>query len=502
MMVQALDERPQPLDRLTLCGSPNSAALADRHGALSYADLERTVGMIAANLLRFGVKQGDRIASWLGKTRGACLLPLAATRAGLVHVPVNPVLKRAQVAHILADSGASLLITGEQRRNSLLPGDIPLGCAAIDEEALFEPGDVMPPSAADATEIAAILYTSGSTGRPKGVVLSHANLWLGAISVAHYLKLGASDRTLCVLPLSFDYGQNQLLSTWAAGGCAVPLDYLTGRDVVKAVDRHGITTLAGVPPLWTQLAETAWPGETAAGLRTITNSGGRLSIPLVRRLRALFPNAALHSMYGLTEAFRSTSLDPALVDSHPDSIGTAIPFAEILVIRSDGTLANEDEPGELVHAGPLVAQGYWGDPARSAERFKQAPQGSIFGGMAVWSGDTVIRDRDGLLRFVGRVDEMIKTSGNRVSPTEIEEAAIASGFTSEAVAWGVPDEAMGQAILLAVAAKAEDEPGLRHYLKQELPNFMQPRTILIFDQLPRNPNGKLDRATLAAEHRA
>jgi acyl-CoA synthetase (AMP-forming)/AMP-acid ligase II len=282
----------------------------------------------------------------------------------------------------------------------------------------------------------------------------------------------------------------------------VPLDYLTPRDVIKAVERFGITTLAGVPPLWTQLAETPWPPETAARLRRITNSGGRLPVPLVRRLRVLFPTAALHSMYGLTEAFRSTSLDPALVDGHPESIGTAIPFAEILVIRPDGSLAEDGQPGELVHAGPLVAQGYWQDPDRSAERFKPAPSVSRFGGLAVWSGDTVVRGEDGLLRFVGRTDEMIKTAGNRVSPTEIEEAAIASGMTSEAVAWGVPDEALGQAILLAVAAKAEDEPVLRHHLKQELPNFMQPRTILLFDQLPRNPNGKLDRARLAAEHRA
>jgi acyl-CoA synthetase (AMP-forming)/AMP-acid ligase II len=191
-----------------------------------------------------------------------------------------------------------------------------------------------------------------------------------------------------------------------------------------------------------------------------------------------------------------------LIDSHPESIGTAIPFAEIMVVRPDGSLAGDDEPGELVHAGPLVAQGYWHDPERSAERFKPAPEASRFGGRAVWSGDTVVRGGDGLLRFVGRTDEMIKTAGNRVSPTEVEEAAIGSGLTAEAVAWGVPDETLGQAILLAVTARPEDESALRHHLKQELPNFMQPRTILLFDQLPHNPNGKLDRAKLAAEHRA
>ncbi len=495
-MAQPLDDTPRQLDRLTLFGSADAPALADRQGTLSYADLEQAVGSIATALTRLGLRRGDRVATWLGKTRVACLMPLAAARAGIIHVPINPLLKRVQVAHILADSGTTLLITGDQRRGTLEEGDVPTGCAITGEETLFAPNDVMPPSDADPAEIAAILYTSGSTGRPKGVVLSHANLWLGAIAVAHYLKLEASDRTLCVLPLSFDYGQNQLLSTWAAGGCAVPLDYLTARDVVKAMERDGVTVLAGVPPLWTQLADIVWPAEIAARLRVITNSGGRLPIPLVRRLRALFPNAALHSMYGLTEAFRSTSLDPALVDAHPDSIGSAIPFAEILVLRPDGAAVRDDEPGELVHAGPLVAQGYWRDPERTAARFKPAPSAARFGGLAVWSGDTVIRGSDGLIRFVGREDEMIKTAGNRVSPTEIEEAAIASGLAREAVSWGIPDDRIGQAILLAVAARPEDVEALQRFLRQELPNFMQPKSILRFDDLPRNANGKLDRTEI------
>ena len=500
MMAQPLDDTPRQLDRLTLFGAADAPALADRHGTLNYAELEQAVGSMATALIFSGLKRGDRVATWLGKMRGACLMPLAAARAGLVHVPINPLLKHGQVAHILADSGAALLITGDQRQSSLVDGDVPAGCAIAGENMLFAPNDVMPPSDTDPAEIVAILYTSGSTGRPKGVVLSHANLWLGAISVAHYLRLEPTDRTLCVLPLSFDYGQNQLFSTWAAGGCALPLDYLTPRDVMKAVDREGATVLAGVPPLWTQLADMAWPDDVAGRLRVITNSGGRLSIPLVRKLRSLFPNAALHSMYGLTEAFRSTSLDPALIDMHPDSIGTAIPFAEILVARPDGSLADDGEPGELVHSGPLVARGYWRDPERTAARFRPAPSASRFGGLAVWSGDTVMRGRDGLLRFVGRDDEMIKTSGNRVSPTEIEEAAVASGLAREAVAWGVPDDLLGQAIMLAVAAHAEDEEALHRHLRAELPNFMQPKRVLRFEELPRNANGKLDRTEISTNY--
>ncbi len=300
---------------------------------------------------------------------------------------------------------------------------------------------------------------------------------------------------LGVLPLSFDYGQNQLLSSWYAGACVVPLDYLTPRDVIRACARHGITTLAAVPPLWVQLVEQDWPAEAIAPMRRLTNSGGALTVELVRSLRSRFPQARLFPMYGLTEAFRSTFLDPALVDANPTSIGKAIPFAEILVVDEAGEIAVE---GELVHCGPLVAQGYWQDPARTAERFRPAPAASHFGGMAVWSGDRVRRDADGLLHFVGRGDGMIKSAGNRISPQEIEDAAIATGLAAEAVAFGVPDTRLGQAIHLVVRGRG-DEAELRAALKRDLPNFMQPAVIRRVAAMPINPNGKIDRALLARE---
>src|SRR5688572_3215728 len=214
------DPTPYPLDHLVLRGQPSSPALIAEGRELNYRDLDEQVGRIAAALHGHGLKSGDRLASWMGKTRLACVLPLAAARAGLVHVPINPVLRRGQAAHILADSGAKLLIANAARLDSLEPGDVG-EAAPVALEAWFAPGPALPPSARDPDELAALFYTSGSTGRPKGVMLSHANLWLGAVSVAHYLGLGPDDRTLCVLPLAFDYGQNQLLSTWYAGGSAI-----------------------------------------------------------------------------------------------------------------------------------------------------------------------------------------------------------------------------------------------------------------------------------------
>lgn len=492
-----------PIDHVLLGGRAEAPAYGDRAGIRDYATLEEMVGRLALWLQAIGFKAGARVATWAAKGPLAALMPLAVPRARLVHVPINPLLKHAQVAHILADSGAQLLVGTAARLATLEEGDRPADCQALPESdalATLDSGPGLSPSNAAPDDLAAILYTSGSTGRPKGVMLSHANLWLGAVSVAEYLKVGPEDRTLCLLPFSFDYGQNQLLSTWIAGGSVYPLDYLTPRDVVKAVDRHAITTLAGVPPLWTQLTELDWPADTAARFRRLTNSGGALTRPLVTKLRQLFPQADLYPMYGLTEAFRSTYLPPALVERHPDSMGSAIPHAEILVVRPDGTITQDGEAGELVHCGPLVAQGYWRDPARTTERFRPAPASSRYGGMAVWSGDQVRRDGQGLLYFVGRDDAMIKSAGNRISPTEIEEAALVAPDIAEAVALGVPDERLGQAICLILRGPEEARAGVEAHLRAQLPNFMQPRTILLLPDFPRTPNGKIDRVALAQTH--
>lgn len=497
-----------PLDHLVLRGRAEAPALLLKGGTLSYQTLRERIGALAGWLRARAGEPGARVASWLAKGEIACILPLAAARAGLVHVPVNPLLKRAQVAHILADSGAALLIGTLSRLASLEPGDVPSACRTFAEaDAWAGMGDaaILPPSKGDPAGLAALFYTSGSTGRPKGVMLSHANLWFGAESVATYLGLGGQDRVLAVLPLAFDYGQNQLLSSWYAGASVVPLDYLTPRDVVKAVARHEITTLAGVPPLWVQLAEIDWPQAATRHLTRLTNSGGALTEPLVRRLRARFPAARLFAMYGLTEAFRSTFLDPALIDTHPTSIGKPIPHAEVLVVRDDGSLAGPGEEGEIVHCGPLVAQGYWRDEGRTSERFRPAPAASRYGGVAVWSGDRARRDAEGLLYFVGRRDAMIKSAGNRIAPQEIEDAALATGLVIEAVALGLPDPRLGQAVHLVVRGAGEAGGSVGESIGQELaqalaralPGFMCPRAIHWRARLPTGPNGKIDREALA-----
>jgi acyl-CoA ligase (AMP-forming) (exosortase A-associated) len=487
------------LDELLARGAGHRPALVERDRRLTYAELDAQVSAVAGALAT-RVRAGDRVAVWAPKSIECVVLLFAIARAGAVMVPVNPVLKGQQVAHILADSGAALLITHKARAAGLEQPPCPVLLLEADW-AMLAAGPPQAAAAPGGEALAALLYTSGSTGRPKGVMVTHANLLTGARSVAGYLGTTPDDRVLSVLPLSFDFGFSQLTTAFLAGACVVLLDYLTPRDVVQACLRHGITQLAAVPPLWVQLAAQEWPAAARQTVGTLSNSGGRLPVPTVQALRTLFPDARLHLMYGLTEAFRSTTLPPELVDAHPASIGRAIPDAEILVVRPDGSLADDGEPGELVHCGPLVTKGYWHDAARTAERFRPAPPCSKAGGVAVWSGDTVVRDLDGLLTFIGRADETIKTMGTRVSPTEIEELAYQSGAVAQVVALGMADEVAGQRIRLVASPAAgldpaEAEGRLMAHFRREAAPFMHPAAIVWLDALAVSANGKLDRASL------
>jgi acyl-CoA synthetase (AMP-forming)/AMP-acid ligase II len=243
-------------------------------------------------------------------------------------------------------------------------------------------------------------------------------------------------------------------------------------------------------------------------LRYIANTGGRMPLETLRTLRKKLPRTKAYLMYGLTEAFRATYLPPEEVDRRPDSIGKAIPNAEVLVLREDGTPCAPNEPGELVQRGALVAMGYWNDPERTAERFRPLPgreRGLVLPEIAVFSGDTVRMDEEGFLYFIGRRDEMIKTSGYRVSPSEIEEVLYATGKVAEAAAFGVPHAALGQAIVAVVTPRpgsALSDADLLAECRDRLPAYMVPARIEIReDPLPRNANGKIDRKLLAAQLR-
>ena len=402
---------------------PDAAALTFGGETLSYAALADQIRHVAASFVDLGLARSDRIAIYLEKRFETVVAMFAAAAAGAVFVPVNPLLRPHQVRHILTDCNVKILVTSVPRLASLK--DVLADCDDLKTVITVDPPEdkleniscigwaelhrgkssaIVCHPVID-QDMAAIIYTSGSTGLPKGVVLSHRNMVAGARSVSQYLENTADDHILSVLPLSFDAGLSQLTTAFNVGARVILMNFLLPKDVVTMAGKEGATGIAAVPPLWNQLAALDWPAEAAASIRYFTNTGGHMPRPTLDRLRRAMPNAAPYLMYGLTEAFRSTYLPPSEVDKRPDSMGRAIPNAEILVVRPNGEPCDPGEPGELVHRGALVSLGYWNDPERTAERFRPAPgqdPALPLTELAVWSGDTVRHDEDGFLYFVGR----------------------------------------------------------------------------------------------------
>lgn len=520
-------ERLSDLILAAAARDPDAPALRLGDRTLTYGALAAETEALARAWMALDLRRGDRVGVYLDKSPETVVAMMAAAAAGCSFVPINPVLKAGQVEYILRHCAVRALVTSGQRLRALassladcpalkllaLTGDLdgelrelaPTGVELLTWEALIA---AAPPSGrsghgAIRSDVAAIFYTSGSTGMPKGVVLSHDNMIAGAQSVSYYLGNHREDRILSVLPLSFDAGFSQLTTAFNVGAEVVLLNYLLPRDVVRACGRYEITGLTGVPPLWAQLIELDWPEGAARSLRYFANTGGHMPRGTLEALRRRLPQAKPYLMYGLTEAFRSTYLDPDQVDARPNSMGKAIPNVEIAVVRPDGAPCDPGEAGELVHRGPLVSLGYWNDPEATAKKFRPWPiaeAGVPRPEVAVWSGDQVRRDEEGYLYFVGRNDEMIKTSGYRVSPTELESVIHASGQVGEVAALGVPHPTLGQAIVVVASAPAQgklDGEALLGVCTRELPAFMVPKRIIEQTPLPRNANGKIDRAGLA-----
>jgi acyl-CoA ligase (AMP-forming) (exosortase A-associated) len=488
--------------------TPSTAAVVDGDRTLTYGDFAATSARCAGALRRAGLQRGDRVVIVLPKSVEECWAIFGTSRAGGVFIPVNVLLRGPQIRHIVADSGARIVITSRTQRD-----EVAAALSGLDGVAILVAPDLLGnghdgggEQAATRDEVepcigedlAAILYTSGSTGMPKGVMLTHRNLLAGTRIVRTYLGITASDRILSILPFSFDYGLNQLLTAVEQGALTVLFSFKLGDEIVRALRDHAITGLAGVPTIWAiltraapSLARTPLPA-----LRYVTNSGGRVPEATVRLLRERLPDTRIFLMYGLTEAFRSTYLPPEEVDRRPTSIGKAIPECEVFAVTRNGQRAKPGEPGILVHRGPTVSMGYWNRPEDTARvlrphPFRPAAEG---GELVCYSGDLVVQDEDGYFSFVARDDAMIKSSGYRISPTEVEEAIMATGLFRQVAVIGVPDPFAGQVVhAVAVAGSSSvDVPAVLRTVAENLPAYMVPRAVELVDALPVTGNGKVD----------
>jgi acyl-CoA ligase (AMP-forming) (exosortase A-associated) len=475
-------------------------AISDGVHRISYAALcERALGY-ASVLKAAGVNQGDRVAVFLPRSAEAAVALFATWFAGGVAVVINERLRSRQVHHIVEHSEATAILTDTRQLASV--SQCPRGRVInIDE---VPPAAAGPAEAIIGADLALLIYTSGSTGLPKGVMVTHDNLRWGAKIVADYLHLTDQDVILSVLPFSFDYGLNQLLTAILVGGTLVIQRSLLPRDICETLKRERITGLPGVPMLWLQLCgqhspflKTGFPP-----LRYLTNTGGHLPEHAVRQIRTAHPDVQIYLMYGLTEAFRSTFLPPDEVDRRPSSIGKAIPNVEILVINEAGNRCEPGEVGELVHRGATVSRGYWRDPDSTAGRFRPHPiDGRRIGNteLVVFSGDLVKTDTEGYLYYVGRKDKLMKSRGVRVSPEEIESCIYASALVSHVVSFSVPRGEGDNDLVVAVVpsdAARFCEVALQEFCKNEMPEYMWPHVVWTQPAFPLTTSGKPDRCRI------
>lgn len=497
---------------------PTKEALVHGEQRLTYKHIASQTSGLAHGLQQAGVCRGERIGIYCDPSVPQVLSIFAIAQAGAVFVPINTLLFPEQVAHIMRDCGMTGLITTRAKLDSLgavlesLPAlrwvcvieDSP-GAALALPTYHFDTWCQLPPSATQREEniekdLAAILYTSGSTGKPKGVMLSHAQILAGSSIVSTYLGITADERILAVLPFSFDAGLNQLMTAFQQGGTLILITFVFAREIVQTLLKEHVTGLAGVPTLWSLLAQpnSSLQRQPLPALRYITNTGGAMPQSVLATLRQALPTTRIFLMYGLTEAFRSTYLPPEELDRRPTSMGKAIPNTEILVINDQGQRCQPGEIGELVHRGPTVSMGYWGQPELTNRVLRPHPflppeLGSEE--KVCHSGDLVKMDDEGYLYFVGRRDTMIKSSGFRISPTEVEEALFQSGKVRSAAVIGVPDAVLGQAIKAFVAPKAGEvvEPeALVAFCAGRMPRYMVPQAIEVLDDLPQTTSGKVD----------
>lgn len=498
--------------------------LADKealvHGdqRLSYREVARRCSGLAKGLRRAGLVRGDRIGIYLEPSVAQVVSIFGTSEAGGVFVPINATLFPEQVAHIAKDCGMKGLITTPAKLSTLttllnqipslefvvLTGEGDTPQTALPAQRLEDLYELSGPSdwreQSISKDLAAILYTSGSTGKPKGVMLSHANIMAGSTIISTYLGITSAERILAVLPFSFDAGMNQLMTAFQQGGTIVLINFVFAREVVQMLLKERITGLAGVPTLWSLLAQpnSTLQKQPLPDLRYITNTGGAMPQAVLKVLRQVLPTTKIFLMYGLTEAFRSTYLPPEELDRRPTSMGKAIPDTEILVLKDDGKLCEPGEIGELVHRGPTVSLGYWNRPEDTARALRPNPilppeMGDCE--RVCYSGDLVKTDADGFLYFVGRRDTMIKSSGFRISPTEIEEVLFQTGKLRGAAAIGIPDDVLGQVVKVFVVAKDGtplDPQELLSICAQKMPRYMVPKSLEVLDELPKTSSGKVD----------
>lgn len=483
----------------------------------TWAELDREACAVAAMLHGRGIRRGDRIAIFMDNAVEFVTGLYGALKLGAVFMPVNALTKADKLAYMLHDSRASALLTqpglaevwgpAVQGASTLHTVLVAGGQPAVSDERVQawptghagHAGASLPEPGTIDQDLASIIYTSGSTGHPKGVMLTHLNMVSACRSVSTYLGLRGDDVIVCALPLAFDYGLYQVLMAARLGARVVlERNFSFPMKVLETMVRERVTVFPGVPTMYSMLmALKGLAAHELGALRLITNTAAALSESHIAKLRALFPQATLYSMYGLTECKRVTYLPPDQLDVRPGSVGRGMPNEEVWLVDDAGRRLPDGSTGELVVRGSHVMRGYWEKPEETARRLKPGPNP---GEMVLHTGDLFRTDDEGWLYFVARRDDIIKSRGEKVSPREVENVLYALDGVHEAAVVGVDDEVLGQAVkayvVLRPDAQLSERDVIRHCLAH-LESFMAPKHVAFVDALPTTDTGKIRKKGLA-----
>jgi amino acid adenylation domain-containing protein len=499
---------------------PDKIAVVCKGVYVSYAEMNAASNAFAHALVHRGVQRGDRVMVFCDNTVEAAIAFWAVLKANAVVSVVNPLTKADKLAYLLNDCRAKALVTDahlvgvyqaaaersphlravvvsgspDEKFMSKLPGGIGWEAALTGEDRAAPPRR----SAID-IDLAAIVYTSGSTGDPKGVMLTHRNMLTAAASVSTYLGLCESDVVLMVLPMAFDYGLYQMIMSFRVGArLVIERSFAFPAVVLDVMVKEGVTVFPGVPTIYAVLTEMkSLPNYDLSRIRVVTNTAAALPLKHIERLRELFPAAQIFSMYGLTECKRCTYLPPADLARKPTSVGIAIPNTEMWLVDENHQRLPAGQVGQLVIRGATVMRGYWEKPEATAKKLRPGP---LPGELVLYTGDYCRMDEEGYLYFVGRMDDIIKSRGEKVAPKEVENAITNIPGVREAAVIGVPDEVLGQAVKAFVVLEQHatlTEKDIQRECQRRLENFMVPKVVVLVDDLPKTTTGKIQKTDLS-----
>lgn len=499
---------------------PDKIALIVEGEQYTYGQLFDVSSRLAQALLDRGLKRGDRVAIYMDNT-WPCIISIYGTLlAGGVFLMINPQTKADKLHYMLADSGAVILMTDSHLAGQFIRATYELpflqsiitsghlhdsGQSAVNPDAfnkvIAETDPLNQNTFVIPNDLAALIYTSGSTGNPKGVMQTHSAMVFAAWSLIEYLRLSKNDRILLVLPLSFDYGLYQLLMTMKLGATLiVERSFTFPGQIYKKMREEHATVFPGVPTIFATMINGHQKKKLIfPEIKRVTNTAAALPVNFMPQLHEIFPNALIYKMYGLTECKRVSYLEPEMVDEKPSSVGRPIPGTEVFLRTLEGKSVAPGEPGILYVRGPHIMAGYWNQPELSAEMLKP---GLLQGERILCTGDWFRMDEDGLLYFIGRSDDIIKTRGEKVSPLEVEQVLHSIEGIKEAAVIGVDDAQLGQAVQAFIVLQENYELTEREIKKiclMRLENFMVPKHIIQLEYLSKTANGKVDKKALCKQ---